>query len=374
MKKKFAAFLREENSLRELRVTDADKPPIDQTFMKRWQSVFDLVTMDPSTPAVLILRVTQDQLGVLFKSSGTDQITIDYYLKNGFYCASVLGKTGLLIEARSPGEAQADVSMDIPSVKACFGLPILWPDETLFGVVCMLNHSENALKPFYRNVLSGFMAMLEQELALLVNQPQPQPAAKPGAMRAMDNQSFEQELKQLNEQRQLMTMHDIDALTSVYSRLKIEDILKHEFGRAKRYFKTFSVMMIAINGIEQINDTLGSEAGDDVLKAFAKSIGGKVRETDSLGRWESDVFIIVCPYTDTVEIQQMIARVKPLVSREMKAKEAFSDFSFGVSQYEPDDLTYQAIVSRARENMNQYIEMLKRKSAMEAGGENLSSR
>ena len=368
MKKKFAAFLREENSLRELAMAGADKPTVDQIFMQRWQSMFGLVTMEANEHMVLILQVTQDQLSVLLKSNNSDQTTIDYYLKNGFYCASVLGKNGLLVETKAQGEPQDD-TFDIPSVMACFGLPILWPDETLFGVVCVLNSPGKSLKPSYSNILSGLKTMMEQELVLLeklhqqaLQAQQTQQAPKAEVLPPVDNSALEQELMMLREQQKKTQASETDALTSIHSRKKLEDILKHEFERAKRYFKTFSVTMIDLNGFQEINNSFGSDAGDSILKAFAESVGQKIRETDSWGRWNGDTFVLVCPYADTVETQQMFSRIKPLVNRDMKALEAFSDFSYGVSQYEPDDLTYQAIVNRAEENMDQYKEMMKRKS------------
>ena len=332
MKKKFAAFLREENSLRELAITDSGKPVVDQAFIERWQGVFNLVAAEANAPVALILRVKQDSLSILIKSNNTDQNDIEYYLQNGLYCESDLGKRGLLIANKASNGPQTGEPIDIPSVTACFGLPIQWPDESLFGVVCVLNNPGKVLKPTYRNILSGLKETLEQELVLLQNQ---------------------QHLPQTS---------DTDAVTSIYDRSKIEDILKHEFERAKRYFKTFSVTIMDLSGFEKDNDSSGHTVGNDLLRAFAQSIGSKVRETDSWGRWQGDEFILVCPYADTVETQQMIARIKPSVNQEMNAVAEFSDFYFGVSQYEPDDLTYQAIVKRADENMHQYKEMIKRRS------------
>lgn len=329
--KKFEAFLREENSLRELAITDAGKPAVDQAFVQRWQSIINLIAMEAKEPVALILQVSRDSISVLLQSENTDQYNIEEYLANGLYCESALGKSGLLIANRASSHSQEGDPASMPSITACFGLPIQWPDETLFGVICVLNNPGKVLKPTYRHILSGLRETIEQELILLFSQ------------------------------QQAPKSSETDDLTSLYNKKKIEDILKHEFERAKRYFKTFSVTMIDLNGFQEICDSYGADAGDDTLKAFAKSVGSKIRETDYWGRWGGDVFILVCPYADTVETQQMFARIKPMVNREMKAVEAFSDFSFGVSQYEPDDTTYQTIVKRAEDNMQQYKDMIKRK-------------
>jgi diguanylate cyclase (GGDEF)-like protein len=346
MKKKFVAFLREENSLRELIIADVGKPTVDPTFAKRWQGVINLIAMEANEPVALILRVTQDAISNLSKNDYGKQTDFEANQGNGLYCESELGKSGLLIASRALEEDAGEEPVGMPSITACFGLPIQWPDESLFGLICVLNNQGKALKPTYRNILSGIKATIEQELILL------------------ENQSKCQIPVQAQPQTPAPQATETDALTSLYSRSKIEDILKHEFERAKRYLKTFSVTMIDLNGFQKINDSFGREAGDEILKAFAQSVGSKIRETDFWGRWSGDAFVLVCPYADTVETQQMFARIKPSVNQDMKAAAAFSDFSFGVSQYEPDDLSVQAIVKRAEENMLQYKEIIKRKAVV----------
>lgn len=372
MKKKFEAFLREENSLRELAIADAGKPAIDQAYIKRWQGLFNIVALEAKAPVVLILQVSRDMIRVLLASDNADSANADSILANGLYCVSAQGKSGLLIANKATDESNPDHPSGIPSVKTCFGLPVQWPDEALFGVVCVLNHPGKSLKPAYWNILSGLQTTLEQDLVLLQSHRQAPQPPRQEAPTAVDNRAIEEAMQMIKAQQQTQSA-ETDALTAIYSRKKIEDILKHEFDRAKRYFKTFSVTMIDLKDFRKINDSFGRAAGDDILKAFAQSMGSKIRETDFWGRWGGDAFILVCPYADTVETQQMFTRIKPLVTRDMKAKEAFTDFYFGVSQYEPDDLTYQAIVHRAEENMEQYEEMLKRK-AFAANDENTGTR
>ena len=346
MKKKYVAFLREQYSLRELAINDAGKPPVDSPFARQWQSVIELIATEANEPVAQILRVRQDSIRDLAQGDGADPGVSDAPYENGLYCEFELGKSGLLITNKAADDPQDDAPADAPAVTTCFGLPILWPDEALFGVICVPNSTGKVLKPSYRNILAGLRATIEQELILLLKQKQAPPPPAAAA--------------------------ETDALTSVYSRGKIEDILKHEFERARRYLKTFSITMIDLTGSP--GAAASAAAKDELLKAFAKSIGSKIRETDFWGRWSGDAFILVCPYADTVETQQMFARIRPSVCRDMKAAAGFSDFSFGVSQYEPDDLTYPAIVKRAEENLEQYKEMLRRRSAAASDLKNAHTR
>jgi diguanylate cyclase (GGDEF)-like protein len=405
MKKRFAAYLREKDSLQELVISATDKPAVDPAFAQRWQKKINLLAMEGGKSQALLLQIRQGSIGVLLKSDRWDQPDIEHTVANGLYCVTGMGNQGLLVANSASAEAQDGSPSGMALVTTCFGLPIQWPDKVLFGVLCVLNYPGKALKPVYRDILSELRETIEEELAqMLERQQSPMPArteapapveTAPAIPEAAIPPDQEQQAQQPPKaevpaaaampvaEPALVSVKppvptpqhsDTDALTSIYGRKKIEDILKHEFERAKRYFKTFSVTMIDLNGLHAINDSLGQEAGDNVLKAFAVSVGSKIRETDSWGRWGGDAFILVCPYADTVETQQMFTRIKPLVTRDMKAVEGYSDFSFGVSQYEPEDLTYQAIVNRAEENMDQYKEMGKRKAFAEADGRNASGR
>ncbi len=393
MKKKFTAFLREENSLRELVINDTGKPTVDPAFVRQWQSKINLLALEADESVALILRIRQASVSILLRSDHFDQTNIERYLAGGLYLQTDKANKGLLVANSAASDSQDDSAEDTTSVTACFGLPIQWPDGVLFGVLCVLNYPGKALKPVYRNILSELRENIEQELAELFERSlTPEPSAAPAPAPA-EKQEARQEAAPEPETPKaeppaaaappkadpapvihpiLPQNPELDALTSVYSRKKIEDILKHEFERARRYFKTFSVTMIDLNGLQEINDTLGQDAGDEILKVFASNVGSKIRETDSWGRWGGDAFVLVCPYADTVETQQMFTRIKPLVTRDMKALEAYADFSFGVSQYEPEDLTYQAIIGRAEDNMHQYQEMIKRKAFAEAKNQNAS--
>ncbi len=322
MKKKLEAFLREEDSLQEIAITGAEKPKIDQTVVHRWQRIFNLIARGMHAPTALVLRITQDTISVLLKSDRSDFKENDYFMY-GLYCESTTEKCGLLVKNTAYDEYHND-AWGSPNLVACFGLPILWPDDELFGTICVLDNPSKVLKQTYTNIL------VELKTA------------------------FEQELESLGYQQQLLQTAEIDSLTAVFNRRKIEGVLKQEFDRAKRYFSPFSITMMDLNGFKQINDTYGHDAGDRILSAFAQSIASKIRETDFFGRWGGDEFILVCPNAEVNEIQRLIVRIQRSIHQEMIMLGAYSDFSYGVAQYENGDQEYQSIVKRADERMYQY--------------------
>jgi len=89
-----------------------------------------------------------------------------------------------------------------------------------------------------------------------------------------------------------------DELTGVFNRRYIMGAIIAEMNRVKRSGEKFCVLMLDIDYFKRINDTYGHLAGDQVLTTFAKTIEGKLRETDSLGRYGGEEFLVLMPRSD----------------------------------------------------------------------------
>lgn len=105
--------------------------------------------------------------------------------------------------------------------------------------------------------------------------------------------------KELSKAKEeLDNLYIIDRLTNVYNRIKIDEIIETELKKQKRYDFVFSVILIDIDYFKPINDTFGHLTGDIVLKEFANILKNSVRDTDYVGRWGGEEFIILCLQTD----------------------------------------------------------------------------
>jgi len=93
-------------------------------------------------------------------------------------------------------------------------------------------------------------------------------------------------------------LYIIDRLTNVYNRVKIDEIIEIELKRKRRYDHTFSVILIDIDYFKLVNDTHGHLIGDLILKEFSQILKDNIRDTDFLGRWGGEEFIIICTQTD----------------------------------------------------------------------------
>jgi len=91
----------------------------------------------------------------------------------------------------------------------------------------------------------------------------------------------------------LAKLTNIDHLTGLPSRIRLEEALGEAILRAKRHNGHFAVLFIDLDHFKNINESLGHDMGDRVLKDVAERIRQYVRQTDTLARIGGDEFGIV---------------------------------------------------------------------------------
>ncbi|HXV21039.1 MAG TPA: diguanylate cyclase [Desulfuromonadales bacterium] len=94
-------------------------------------------------------------------------------------------------------------------------------------------------------------------------------------------------------EEQILVMAHHDSLTGLPNRLLLQDRLQQALAHAGRNGQTVGVMYLDIDLFKQINDTLGHQIGDQVLKGFAGRLEGCVRRSDTVARMGGDEFVIV---------------------------------------------------------------------------------
>mgnify|MGYP000090636123 CR=1 FL=1 len=99
----------------------------------------------------------------------------------------------------------------------------------------------------------------------------------------------------LLDRRLLERRATTDELTGLVNRREFERVTQESLVAADRFKTGACVMLIDLNGFKQINDTLGHQFGDRVLKAAASRLRSAVRDTDVVGRWGGDEFVILLP-------------------------------------------------------------------------------
>jgi diguanylate cyclase (GGDEF)-like protein len=125
-----------------------------------------------------------------------------------------------------------------------------------------------------------------------------------------------------------------DAMTGLWNRSAILDILRAEIARAERVGTPASVILADLDHFKRINDTYGHQAGDAVLREVAQRMNAAVREYDMIGRYGGEEFLIVLPLCEMSEAVNIAERLRHCVSAEalpLESERLFVTVSLGLA-------------------------------------------
>jgi diguanylate cyclase len=89
-----------------------------------------------------------------------------------------------------------------------------------------------------------------------------------------------------------------DALTGLFNRKHMQDVLAREHERFNRTGQSYAVALLDVDHFKKINDVHGHQVGDEVLCALAQQAQACLRQTDVLARWGGEEFLVVMPGID----------------------------------------------------------------------------
>ena len=107
----------------------------------------------------------------------------------------------------------------------------------------------------------------------------------------------------------------IDSLTGAYNRRYFDIRINEEMSRYSRHGTIFSLSLIDIDHFKNVNDTLGHQAGDLVLKELVTLIKETVRDTDMVARYGGEEFAIISPYTPKSGVLTLVERLRDVVEK-----------------------------------------------------------
>ena len=100
-----------------------------------------------------------------------------------------------------------------------------------------------------------------------------------------------------------------DAMTGLYNRRYFNEQLTKEIDRFQRFGHAFSFIIVDLDFLKKINDSLGHHHGDTAIKHIANVLKRSVRDVDTVGRFGGEEFVILLPETDLAPARMVAERI-----------------------------------------------------------------
>jgi transcriptional regulator with GAF, ATPase, and Fis domain len=151
---------------------DAKHLIIEKSYIEKWQSIVDTLAEIINVPSGLIMRVVNEKISVFVSSDsqgnpykpGESEILKD----SGLYCEKVITTRNKLMV---PNARKDELWKNNPDIKlnmiSYLGFPIVKPDESPFGTLCVLDNKENHFSELYIKLMKNFREIIENDLKMI---------------------------------------------------------------------------------------------------------------------------------------------------------------------------------------------------------------
>ncbi|MBU0923669.1 transporter substrate-binding domain-containing protein [bacterium] len=145
--------------------------------------------------------------------------------------------------------------------------------------------------------------------------------------------------------KELKKLSQTDKLTSLYNRTKLDSLLEKEIKYSQRYNAPLTLAIVDIDLFKNINDTYGHTIGDVILKEFANILSKNIRETDYVGRWGGEEFLLIFSHTPSQNAQIIAENLRKIIEEYDFSNKIKLTASFGI--YECKDQNPTKCLSKA---------------------------
>lgn len=169
------------------------------------------------------------------------------------------------------------------------------------------------------------------------------------AMDITEHKKTEEALRR-SEQRYQQLAH-IDTLTGITNRRRWFELTMIEMERAKRYGCALSIVILDVDHFKQINDSYGHPVGDKILQELVRCCSSNLRDTDLIGRYGGEEFILLLPETTLSDAYIFAERLRQTIAKQLipitKQKSLSITVSMGGATLNNDILSLETLIELA---------------------------
>ena len=247
----------------------------------------------------LLFSVTDGRFE-LMAARGCDTSRADVAVAADSVLARTAARRKPLLVSELDASRDAFLSRLLPDAKNLVLLPLV--AETGVAAVLIVEHGLRADSRIERRVVS----MLERFVS--------------HAALALLNARLLEHVQQLAE---------LDGLTGVANRRTFETTLERELSRARRTGGDVGLVLLDVDGLKELNDEHGHQAGDELLRVVGRILQENSRDFDTAARYGGDEFALILPGSSTWDAVDVAERIRGVI----EAADSAATLSIGVASF-----------------------------------------
>ncbi len=147
------------------------KHEVPDDYLTTWQGVVDLMSEVFDVPAGLVMRVWEEQIEVLLSSHSEGnpyKVGEKADLNTGLYCETVMASRDQLLVPNALLDTNWQDNPDVAlNMISYLGVPLVTPQDEVFGTICVLDDHTREYSKSYQNLLWAFKSIIERDFALM---------------------------------------------------------------------------------------------------------------------------------------------------------------------------------------------------------------
>ena len=147
------------------------------------------------------------------------------------------------------------------------------------------------------------------------------------------------------------SLADTDPLTGLANRRFFQEQLEREYARVRRYPEPFTIAYFDLDNFKYVNDTLGHDVGDELLKTVANSLSQNIRSSDFAVRLGGDEFAVLFPMLEKDAVLIALEKLRDELLKSMNDNQWPVTFSIGA-------VTFSEVMNSSRDMIKQVDDLM----------------